>query len=348
MAFNNEIMVASGGDEQHPGEPTIENIPGGGSQGGVTGVKGNAESTYRDGNVNITQDNIVDDTSTNNISDSDVFITKEGNTWYKKTFAKAWDYIKGKIGISEQGSNNKYLDEQGNFTDVLSLLHPVGTIIESTTCDTMAKVVAAYGGTTWKQHTGYILRGASSNVTSDDNSNTGTGFGGSDTETLTGAQSGLKAHGHGFTQPTVNGGATNTGWVSADHSHSGTTGAMDRSAAHNHAIGMHGDGGVVGGNAWNPIAGQSGETYSLGGPTNGGGHIYARNGTGAGYTDSTNIDHLHAFSTGGISANHYHSQVAHTHSVSGGAVTDASASNATSAHSTVQRYKNIYIWERTA
>ena len=93
MAFNNEIMVASGGDEQHPGEPTIENIPGGGSQGGVTGVKGNAESTYRDGNVNITQDNIVGDTSTNDISDSDVFITKEGNTWYKKAFSKILQYI---------------------------------------------------------------------------------------------------------------------------------------------------------------------------------------------------------------------------------------------------------------
>lgn len=48
---------------------------------------------------------------------------------------------------------------------ILSLLHPIGTIIESTTCDTMEKVVAAYGGTKWIQHEGYVLRGATSNVT---------------------------------------------------------------------------------------------------------------------------------------------------------------------------------------
>lgn len=60
--------------------------------------------------------------------------------------------------------------------DLLSLLHPVGTIIESTTCATMLDVVATYGGTTWIQHTGYILRGATSGVTA----NSGASDGGSD------------------------------------------------------------------------------------------------------------------------------------------------------------------------
>ena len=45
---------------------------------------------------------------------------------------------------------------------------------------------------------------------------------------------------------------------------------------------------------------------------------------------------------------HTHSQVAHTHSVSGGKVTDASASNASSSHSTIPNYKYVYMWERTA
>ena len=192
---------------------------------------------------------------------------------------------------------------QGGDSDILSKLHPVGTIIETTTCDTMAKVVAAYGGTTWKQHTGYILRGATSNVTSNDNSNTGTGFGGSDTETLTGAQSGLKGHGHGFTQPTVNGGATNTGWVSADHTHT-----------------------------------EYGLTYQF----------YGCQGNPATADSRGWAGHSGTGTTSGISANHYHGVPDHTHTVSGGAVTNASASNATSAHSTIQRYKNVYIWERTA
>ena len=67
-----------------------------------------------------------------------------------------------------------------------------------------------------------------------------------------------------------------------------------------------------------------------------------------GALEPLNFNHLHAFSTGWVSSDHTHYIPDHTHSVSGGKVTDASAANATSAHSTVQRYKNIYIWERTA
>ena len=192
---------------------------------------------------------------------------------------------------------------------LLNCANPVGTIIHSTTCDTMAKVIEAYGGTTWIQHEGYILRGAASNVTANDNSNSGTGFGGSDTVTLTGAQSGLKGHGHGFTQPTVNGGATNTGWISADHTH----------------------------NAWLEYGATGISSYP---PRND--HT-----TTPSYKQ---FGHIGPYSNqlSGVTANHYHSQVAHTHSVSGGAVSDAGASNASSSHSVVQRYKNIYIWERTA
>ena len=46
-------------------------------------------------------------------------------------------------------------------------------IIHSTTLDTMAKVIAIYGGTTWIQHTGYMLRGATSGVVSNSASATG-------------------------------------------------------------------------------------------------------------------------------------------------------------------------------
>lgn len=40
----------------------------------------------------------------------------------------------------------------------------VGMIVHSTTLDTEAKVKEIYGGTTWIQHSGYFLRGASSGV----------------------------------------------------------------------------------------------------------------------------------------------------------------------------------------
>ena len=57
----------------------------------------------------------------------------------------------------------------------------VGMIIMSTTLDTMAKVIAIYGGTTWIQHSGYMLRGATSGVTA----NSATSNGGAETVTLT-------------------------------------------------------------------------------------------------------------------------------------------------------------------
>lgn len=180
---------------------------------------------------------------------------------------------------------------------MLDFCYPVGSMYIST----VNTSPATFLGGTWIQHEGYVLRGATSNVTADDNSNSGTGFGGSDTVTLTGAQSGLKGHGHGFTQPTVNGGATNTGGMSGNNPHSHT---------------------------WKWPIGTSGGRYG----------ILDTGSAGSSGTPTTNTTDIA----------HTHSQVAHTHSVSGGAVSDAAASDATSSHSVVQRYKNVYIWERTA
>ena len=68
----------------------------------------------------------------------------------------------------------------------------VGMIIESTTLDTMQKVINVYGGTSWIQHTGYFLRGASSGVSANSTNTDG----GEDSVTLTAAQSGLPSHVH--------------------------------------------------------------------------------------------------------------------------------------------------------
>lgn len=170
---------------------------------------------------------------TGSMADADLIITKEdgANAWVKKTASKLWDYIKGKIGISNGGSANKFLNERGTFTvvnsgkvydvemdstnenmtlteddtdktelplvtvwtktraewDLLSaaekakyrvmhfpktdpsshvLQSHIGQIVESTTLDSLTKVREVYGyNTTWIQHTGYLLKGASSGVT---------------------------------------------------------------------------------------------------------------------------------------------------------------------------------------
>lgn len=88
-------------------------------------------------------------------------------------------------------------------------------------------------------------------------------------------------------------GHAQTGTVSADHSHSGTTGDIDR--GHVHGMG-----------------GSSQQVY-----VSGSGTSALRMGVGAVNTAGENTGHLHAFTTGGISANH-----THTVNAVGVAVTD--------------------------
>lgn len=68
----------------------------------------------------------------------------------------------------------------------------VGLVIESTTLDTMAKVIEVYGGTTWVLHAGYFLYGAATGVSQ----GMPQADGGEASVALTSAQSGLPAHNH--------------------------------------------------------------------------------------------------------------------------------------------------------
>lgn len=78
------------------------------------------------------------------------------------------------------GTDKRLLTEDDLDTFMGRLSH-VGMVIHSTTLDTMAKVIAQYGGTTWIQHSGYFLYGATTNVTA----NNATSDGGESTHTLT-------------------------------------------------------------------------------------------------------------------------------------------------------------------
>jgi hypothetical protein len=61
----------------------------------------------------------------------------------------------------------------GGIYTALRQMSYVGMIIHSTTFNTEAKVKAFYGGTKWIQHSGYVLRGATSGVTANSATKTG-------------------------------------------------------------------------------------------------------------------------------------------------------------------------------
>lgn len=63
------------------------------------------------------------------------------------------------------------------------VVHPshVGMVIMTTMLDTMEKVIAVYGGVTWIQHSGYLLRADTTGITA----NNPTADGGEATHTLT-------------------------------------------------------------------------------------------------------------------------------------------------------------------
>lgn len=201
---------------------------------------------------------------------------------------------------------------------IKNLLHPVGTIIESTTCDTMAKVVEAYGGTTWIQHTGYVLRGATSGVTSGSALKTGgadsvsytpsgTNSGGSVTANSLTDINQIPSHNHN--QKTLSGtttvrkygsGATGTNIVSVN----GSTGIVSASST-----------------AWS------------------GSHGYISAGT------NTRSDT--SYNTLTINATHTHDSQGGTNT-HGHGFTQPTFSGTASTINTLPNYKSVYIWERTA
>ena len=143
--------------------------------------------------------------------------------------------------------------------------------------------------------------------------------GGEETHVLTPAETAAKDHshtmnhGHGFTQPTVNGGATTTG----DYTISGSATFADNTMTNTATADM-----------WKSTSG----VFSIGSAS--GNRAWANSNVGSGNTKRVL----------NLSAKHSHSQVAHTHSVTGGKVSDMSGSTGGqteangSAHNNMQPY----------
>lgn len=119
----------------------------------------------------------------------------------------------------------------------------VGMIIHSTTLDTETKVIAIYSGTTWIQHSGYFLRGASSNVVANNAQKTG----GNDNAIVpyhnhTTASSGTctitssGAHTHSYSTVAAYGPASPS---SSSTRATPATGSISSSGAHTHTVPNH-------------------------------------------------------------------------------------------------------------
>jgi hypothetical protein len=101
-----------------------------------------------------------------------------------------------------------------DIKDLIDIIHPIGKILMT---DDSRNPAEYYPGTTWVAWgSGRVPVGVNS---SDSDFNAVGKTGGAKSVTLTAAQSGMPAHGHGFTQPTVNGGGIAGGITGGSHSH---------------------------------------------------------------------------------------------------------------------------------
>lgn len=187
-------------------------------------------------------------------------------------------------------------------------------IVQSTTLDTEAKVIAIYGGTKWTKIEGRFLLGASSSY------KIGT-TGGATTHKITTSE--MPAHNH-----SVN--AVKSNNQSANHTHSipALSGTAASAGNHNHYSFNYGGNGYWYGSDWG-----NGTSFSCASSAT----------TQDKPTTSTNGAHTHsvttnASTTGANSANHTHTVPAHNTNNSGSGT----------AMSIMNPYKAVYIWERTA
>lgn len=197
-------------------------------------------------------------------------------------------------------------------TDLKTTKSHVGMIIHSTTLDTEAKVIAVYGGTKWIQHTGYVLRGASTGVVA--NSAAKTAGSDSVSYTPTGSNSGM-----GVTMNAVT--LTHSGGAVQSH-----TLTINQIPAHNHGV-------TYANNLWVQNTGY--------------GQVTAASSTGA---NKANIAKPLTINNSGGGQGHNHGFTQpnqHSFTPSAKSYTQPKFTGTAATINTLPQYKSVYIWERT-
>ena len=192
-------------------------------------------------------------------------------------------------------------------------------IVESTTLNTMDKVIEQYGGERWIQHSGYVLRGASSGVTV----NTASKTGGNDSVSYTpaGSNSGM-----GVTMNAVS--LSHSGGAVQNH-----TLTVSEIPSHSHGFSTKNQPLTIGPNS----AGDTG-LYNNGFANASSGAWWVKT-----YKAMTNITNT----GGGGAHNHGFTQPsAHSFTPSVKSYTQPKFTGTASTINTLPQYKSVYIWER--
>lgn len=223
-----------------------------------------------------------------------------------------------------------------NFSSYLTLdqVYPVGSIYISTNSTDPSAII----GGIWESFAqGRTLIG----VDSTDTDYEGGGLtGGSKTHTLTTNE--MPSHGHTFT-----GSAINTSDISANHTHTGTSG--NPSANHSHSGPSHTHGPNNGANMGFLTADSASNIYGTGWKPCGGAYVGGWGGfwsyagattsSGTGSTGTVSAWHTHTTTTGNQSQGHTHSVTA------AGTIGNTGSGNS---FSLMTPYITVYMWQRIA
>ena len=244
--------------------------------------------------------------------------------------------------IVDTGARSSLQALNRSTSTVINTIYPVGSVFMSSSSTNPGTYLT---GTTWARIDGERFLIAAGDTYSAGATN------GSFSHTL--ATGNLPSHSHTFTGTAANTGnqsqghthsTTASGGISANHTHSGTSG--NPSANHTHAGNSHS------------------HTVSAGAIPKGGSsdaHFYVTNGSGSGgatssttpsNTDNQNQGHTHSTTTGNQNANHTHTittggiSANHTHTVTpAGSIANNGSGNA---FNLVPPYLAVYMWKRTA